>query len=355
MIKTKEHLMDIHRVDGGKQSRKDYLRLDMNENPSGLPADFIRETLSSVDANYLSTYPEYAVLQERIARHNNLESGNICLANGSDGAIKYIFETFIEPGDRVLLTDPTFAMYPIYCRMFKAEPVLVSYDADFLLPLDRFIDELSGNIKMAVIVNPNNPTGSALTKEQMALLLETAQKYNVLLVIDEAYFYYYKDTVITDIKKYDNLIVLRTFSKLCGIAALRIGYAAASVEIAQQLRIVRPTYDVNGMAVLFAIKLLDHPEVITRMTEEVNRGRKFLVAKLKENNIPYVNGLANFVLVHCGKRAEEVKEKLKLKNILIGGPFQPDFLKDYLRVSLGNESLMSQFFESFLAIWNKDR
>lgn len=351
MIKIKEHLSNIQRVDCSKDLRRDCLRLDMNENPSGLPARFIRKILASIDANFLSAYPEYGKLQEKVAKVNGVKPENICLANGSDAAIKYIFETYIEPGDKVLLTDPSFAMYPIYCRMYGAVSVFVDYASDLSLPFDQLLKSLSENIKMAVVVNPNNPTGSVLTKVQMKILLEQAKRNNVLLVVDEAYFYYYNETVIKEVEDYDNLIVLRTLSKLCGIAALRIGFAASTAAIAQNLRVVRPTYDVNAVAVAFALKILDQPKVIERMIEDVNKGREFLVAKLASQNIVYVNGMGNFVLIDCGLRADQIREKLKLKRILVGGHFNQLFLKSYLRVSLGEPVLMKRFWDAFLPIW----
>ncbi len=355
MIKIKEHLSKIERMDSSKDLRRDCLRLDMNENPSGLPEPFIKKILTSIDANFLSAYPEYGQLQEKIAKVNGLKPENICLSNGSDAAIKYIFETFVEPGDKVLLTDPTFAMYPIYCRMYGAVPVFVEYSSDLSLPFDQLIKSLSQNIKMAVVVNPNNPTGSVLTKAQMKILLDQAKKNNVLLIVDEAYFYYYNETVIKEVKNYDNLIVLRTFSKLCGIAALRLGFVASNVVIAQNLRVVRPTYDVNALGVSFALKILDQPKVIERMIKDVNKGREFLIAKLGSKNISYVNGMANFVLIDCGLRADEIREKLKSKKILIGGHFKQPFLKKYLRVSLGESVLMKRFWDAFLRIWENTK
>ena len=233
-ISPKLYLKDIYRTSLGNKQRKNFLRLDLNENPDGLPEEFIKNIFSKIDAKYVSMYPEYGKLAENIAQHNKLNWQNICLSNGSDGAIKYIFDCYVSSGDKVLITDPTFAMYPIYCKMFNALCVNVSYlstSDGFLFPVENFLDEINRNIDMAVIVNPNNPTGIAICPSDMDKIIQKCFDANVLLIVDEAYFYFYNQTVIDKIKHFNNLIVLRTFSKLCGLANVRLGYAAACSEI----------------------------------------------------------------------------------------------------------------------------
>ena len=199
----------------------------MNEGVPGLPSSFVKETLAGIDGEWLATYPEYHTLQEKLAIHNGLAPENLILSNGSDGAIKYIFDAYVSPGDRILLADPTFAMYPVYCRMFEAEPLVVPYRPDLSFPWQEFLDQMVPGVRLAVVVNPNNPTGSALPASRIIEMIRHAARYKILLLVDEAYFYYYPETVIQAVKEFENLIVLRTFSKLCGMAALRLGYAAA--------------------------------------------------------------------------------------------------------------------------------
>jgi len=349
----KPHLNNLCRTPFREKSRKGFLRLDMNENVDGLPQEFVKSVLLDIGPEYLAMYPDYTPLVKKIAEHNRIAPKNICLSNGSDGAIKYIFDSYVSPGDKVVLTDPTFEMYPVYCKMFNAIPIMVPYHEDFLFPLDEFLSTIQADSRMAVIVNPNNPTGVVIERTDLKKILNKCVDQDVLLVIDEAYFYYYDETFIQDIKSYNNLVVLRTFSKLCALASVRIGYAAACPEIIQNLNKVRPAYDVNGFATYFVEKLLGAPELIEQEIKNVREGKNFLINQLQQNNIEYINGKANFVLIKCPGFAEKLINRLREENILVSGGFKYDFLKNYLRVAVGGIQNMRQFCGVFLALWKE--
>lgn len=349
MIKPKNCLKNLFRTTPKKRSG--CLRMDMNESVDGLPAAFIRNALRKADPELIAKYPEYGALTKKIAVHNGIKTENISLANGSDAAIKYIFDAYISTGDSVLVTDPTFAMYPVYCKMFNAKTVSIEYSSDLEFPYDAFMERLDKRIKMAVVVNPNNPTGSVISRGSLLSIIKKAKKNGTLLLVDEAYFYYYPYTVIKEIKRYENLIILRTFSKLCGMAGIRLGYVAANTQIIETLRKVKPTFDVNGLAVLLAEYLLGKPEMISEAIKTFNRGKKYLVKKLSEANIEYRQGQANFVLINCGNRTEEIINSLSKKKVLLHGRFSQDFLRDYIRVSVGSEKVMAKFWSIFCSIW----
>jgi histidinol-phosphate aminotransferase len=350
---AKAHLAKVQRSNPHSSSRKGYLRLDMNEGVPGLPEDFVTEVRAEMDAQFLATYPEYEALQEKVARHNGIFPENIILSNGSDGAIKYIFDAYVSPGDRILLTDPTFAMYPVYCQIFAARPVVLSCRADLSFSAEDFQRQLAGDIRLAVVVNPNNPTGYAFPPAQLLAMIREASEHDVLLVVDEAYFYFYPATVIGEINRFDNLIVLRTFSKLCGLAAARLGYAAASPNIIENLRKVRPTYDVNGLAVALAEKLLENSEIIPKLIKGAAAGKVFLVRKLVDADIAHQAGEANFVLIRCNKRLPELIKRLAEEQILVGGEFSHPHLRNYLRVTVGRREIMEAFWEKFIFHWRK--
>jgi histidinol-phosphate aminotransferase len=327
----------------------------MNESVSGLPAGFVKETLAKITPDCLAMYPEYRALERAIARHDGVRPGNICLSNGSDAAIKYIFDAYISPGDRVLLTDPTFAMYPVYCKMFRAKPVIVDYSGSFDFPYEKFINKLVPGLKMAVLVNPNNPTGSVIAPSKLRQIIKKAKMAGVILVIDEAYFYFYPHSAVKFVKKYDNLIVLRTFSKLCALACLRVGYAVANPGLIDAMNKVKPTFDVNGLGVIFAEKLMANPRVIRKMIAEVVRGKKFLMEQLADEGIRYRGGNANFVLINCAGIKEHIAGALKRKGILVSGGFKQPLLKDYIRVTVGNISDMKFFWGQFRHIWRGNK
>jgi histidinol-phosphate aminotransferase len=258
----------------------------------------------------------------------------------------------VSSGDRILITYPTFAMYPVYTAMFNAEFVTVEYNQDMTFPTEKFLDRIYPGIKLAIVVNPNNPTGSVLTKGELIEIIKKAASNDVLVIVDEAYFHYYPETMIPYIKSYNNLAVLRTFSKLCGIAAARLGYVAASPYIIEGIKKVRPTFDVNAIAVLFAEKVLDSPQIIQDLIKDASEGKKYLVEKLREKNIVCKEGHANFVLVKCNGRVNEVMAGLKEKGILVGGEFKQEYLNDYIRVTIARKDYMDKFWEAFAAIWD---
>lgn len=354
MPTVKSHLRSLERAGLEIKSRKDYLRLDMNENPSGLPASFVGGILRNIRPERLAAYPEYDSLVRKLARHNRLKEENICLANGSDAAIKYIFDAYVSDKDRVLLTDPTFAMYPVYCSMFNAKPVIIPYDSVRAFPLKKFFSGISSSIKMAVIVNPNNPTGSVLPRAELIRVIRKAAQEDVLLIVDEAYFYFYPDTVIREVNRYRNLVVLRTFSKLCGMAGLRIGYAAAYPKIIRALRAVKPSFDVNSVGVLAAEGLLERPGLLNKMIDQVNEGKNYLAKKLEHENIGHEVSAANFVLIKCNGRAPEIRMRLAQENILVAAGFKQEILRDFIRVTAADKKMMSLFWEAFCKAWRHD-
>lgn len=351
MLEIKPHLKNLYRTVPDEKRRGSYLRLDMNENVSGLPQDLVREVLDKIDPEFLATYPEYRDFQKKIAAYNNLQPENICLSNGSDAAIKYIFDAYVSSGDKILVTDPTFAMYFVYCEMFDAKPVVITYRQDLLFPEKNFIDGISPDIRLAIIVNPNNPTGSIVENDKLITIIEKAARNNVLMIIDEAYFYFYPETLIEQVKRFENLIVLRTFSKLLGMASLRFGYAAACPAIVENLRKVRPTYDVNGLAVLLAERILDDHAVIKALIRETEEGKSYLIERLSGAGIEFRKGYANFVLIKCFNRVDEIVKRLADENILVQGGFKQEFLKDYIRVTVGNRAIMERFWKSFIDVW----
>ena len=347
MLKIKSHLEELIRIGPEDKQRKDFLRLDMNEDPVGLPKNFIDTTLKDITPEYLATYPEYTNLISKIAMHNNIADDNICLSNGSDSAIKYIFDAYISPDDKVLFTDPTFAMYPVYCQMAGAKSILFPYEQDFSFSVEDFCSLIDDTLKMVVIVNPNNPIGTAIPVPDLLRIIGKCAEYGILAVVDEAYYYFYNKTMINLVNQYDNLIVLRTFSKLCGLANVRLGYAATNPMITSHLHKVKPTFDVNGFAVFIAEKLLDSKDIIQNKIEEINKGKFYIKKKLLENGFDFHLGEANFVIIKCPGSVPDVVKKMHKRNILVSGGFKQEYLNDYIRVTIGNTDIMKKFWVVF--------
>lgn len=355
MIKAKTNLKKVFRTKQDDDTRLGKLRLDMNESVEGLPKAFIKEAMLKVTPEYLATYPEYAELENIIANHNGLKRENICISNGSDAAIKFIFDAYVEENDRVLITNPTFAMYPVYCKIFKARTKIVKYGLNLEFPYDDFIRNIAPGIKMAIIVNPNNPTGSILEQEKILKIISKAKACNALVLVDEAYFYYYPKTVIKSILSFDNLIVIRTFSKLCGMASLRLGYAASCPKIIENLRKVKPTFDVNGIAVLMGKMLLSKPGVIAKLVKETNDAKEYLKEELSKLHIEFKLGFGNFILINAKRNAKTLVSNLKKRNVLVQANFRQINLRNYIRASIGDKETMKKFVNILVKALNNQR
>ena len=348
-MQPKQHLKKIYRTSFDMEKRQDFLRLDMNENPDGLPIEFIDEVLNYITPDFLASYPYSKKLINKIASINNISQKNICLSNGSDAGIKYLFDAYIEKGDKVLLTDPTFAMYDIYCKIFDAKSINVTYNNGASFPLNDFLSAMDDIPKFAVIVNPNNPIGSHLEKKNILKILDKAKKLGILIIVDEAYYYYFNETMTNEIKQYDNLIVLRSFSKLCSLATIRLGYLFANENIINNLKKVTSGFDINGFAIIFALKLLEKKGLIEKLIKNAKEGKKKLIKNLNKHKIPFIDTKANFILIKCNKFTKDIKNDLFAKKILVKG----DFLKNYIRVTIGGVQTMDVFFNVFYKIWRK--
>lgn len=350
MIHMKPHLEELFRTTPSDFERKDYLRLDMNENVDGLPYSFVHSVSAKINPDLLSAYPDSRNLIMKIANHNQVNPDNISLSPGSCAAIKYFFDAFISPDDSVIFTDPTFAMYPVYCQMFNTQTTVVPYNSSMSFPLTSFIECIKQNdgLRLAIVVNPHNPTGTVISQDSMEFLLEECLKKNAFLIVDEAYFYYYPKTVAGLCNKYKNLVVIRTFSKLCGLAALRIGYVLADNSVIQALNKVKPSFDINGLALLFAGELLDRPDIMEESKKLIESGKNYLYEKLDEAKVEYVRSYANFILIKCRENCAETVQKLKERKILVAGGFRQDFLRDFIRVTVGSNVVMERFWNNFL-------
>ena len=348
MAQPKEHLIDLYRGVICPFSRYDFLRLDMNESVEGLPESFLREVLDKIGPEDIASYPEYDEITAMVAAYVDFGRENVLVTNGSDAAIKHLFEAYVDADDNVLFTDPTFAMYPVYSKIFRAREVAVPYKNDLSFPFDAFRQAIEHyRPKLAVVVNPNNPTGSRVEQKIIRKLAQACHKQGSLLVVDEAYFHYSEETAVDLISEFDNVAILRTFSKLGGLAGLRIGYTLSHADVISAMGKVKSTFDVNCLAVAMAKALLSSPEILHTQLTAVSEGKKWLIDKLKDRGVPYVAGHANFVLIDCGERCLDVAEALKRNNILVGVGFKQPFLRKYIRVTLAGPDIMERFWEAF--------
>jgi len=354
MITPKKHLLDIKRSPPERFDRTQYLRLDKNEDICGIPEEILQGCLKNIHPDYVSTYPQVYPMYEKLGDYLSMPEDFILITSGSDAAIKNAYEAYVSPGDGVVIPDPTYAMYEVYADLFQAHLVKIPYDKDLLLPFDNLLAAINKNTKMIALPNPNSPTGTIIGREKILSLIKTAEKHDALVLIDEAYYPFYPNTVIDLVQKFKNLIVTRTFSKAFGLASARLGYAVADPQIICDLNTFRPIYETNGLTVALGCAALDNRSYVEKNVQSVIRGREYLVGELKRLGFFVFESHSNFVNVRVGKeRVHPIVAYLKQKRILIKPGYDHPALIDCIRITVAPVEQMRvviQYIEEYIQL-----
>jgi len=329
------------------EGRTNKLRLDFNENPIGCsPA--VRRALAKLSAASISAYPEQETLRNRAARYFGVRPDELLLTNGTDEALSLVVSVFVEPADRVLLVEPTYAMYRFYAELAAARIVALRYNDDMQFPLARVLEELRTGPRVFFLPNPNSPTGALLSFRELRRILQAAER--TMVIIDEAYFEFSGVTVIPWIQRHRNLIVTRTFSKTCGLAGLRLGCVFVRRELAAQMRKAQSPYPVNAAALAAAEAAIHDRAFIRRTVGEVIRARKELQNGLTRLGIRHFPSAGNFVLAYFGDRVRSVVSALERKNILVRDRSSDFGGQGYVRITVGTLAQTRRLLRELKAI-----
>ncbi len=295
---------------GGRQG----LRLDFNENTVGC-SPLVLARLRELTAEDLARYPEREPVEAVVAGHLGIEPRELLLTNGVDEAIHLICETFLEPGDEVLIVVPTFAMYEISAAATGAQVIDVPAEENFRFPTSDLLSRVTPRTRLIAVANPNNPTGAVA---ETADLLEIARRApQAALLVDEAYFEFYGQTVLPQFRNLPNLFVARTFSKAYGMAGFRVGTLAGDAAQMAMVRRVSSPYNVNGVALACLPTALADDSYIQQYVEQVREGRAQLEDEFGNRGIPFWRSEANFVLARFGALKSAVVQAMRTRGILV--------------------------------------
>jgi histidinol-phosphate aminotransferase len=344
-VKPNPNLTDIHRTPEDMRGRERFVRLDRNERVTAFSGTEFTGMLATLGPEAFCSYPDPSPLVDRLASSLQMPPEWICLTNGSDAAIRKIFQTFIRPGDSVLLAEPTYAMYPIYTRMFGARADLVSYRADRTLDVLDFRNRLASGPRIAALACPDQPTGAVLTVHQLRSIVDAAARNDVLCIIDEAYHPFHPATAVDLVREFDNLVITRTFSKVGGLAGLRLGYFVASAPLVELVDRVRGAHEVNAVAIHVGCFVVDHPEVGERYMREVEAGRALLKELATEVGFGFPSSPANFQLIElpAGLEPRAVVSGLKDRGYLVKGAFDHPSVNRCIRITLAGPDVVRPF------------
>lgn len=344
-----ESIQNTVRVFPG-QGRRGCLRYDMNENPEGLPKAFVDSVLSKITPEFLAVYPEPGRFQEKYAACLGLTQDHVMATNGSDMAIRYLFETFGEKGKEVVTVAPSFEMYWVNCMILGYKHVPVAYESDLTIDIGKVTAAITDDTRIVVLLNPNNPVGNVYTEEEVSRVIARAKEVGAVVIIDEAYHYFYPNTFIDHVKKDENVIILRTFSKLFSLAAVRLGVIVSCPEIIHYVRNAKLTFDVNSIALLFGEEILDHPELEKELIETEKEGRNWLLSQLSDRGYEVRDCRGNFIFIRTKKDPQTVTKRLADEKKVLVHAYRNELLREMIRVSTGSVQAMKIFLEAFLEI-----
>jgi len=348
MYYINENVKNLYRVKFHDE-RGEVLRLDMNENPEGLPREFFDTVASKITPEYIATYPEKDKLMKMLAEHNGTAYENISVTAGSDEAMRLIFQCFGEQNKKLLTVTPTFEMYDVYAKMFGMKHETVEYKEDFSVDIADLLQVIDQETGMIILLNPNSPIGNTYDEDGVRRVIERARSVGAIVVVDEAYHYFYAPTFMPLIKEYDNLLILRTFSKLFSMAGLRIGYVSGEAKLIEYIEKAESTFNVNNIAILFAEEAIQNKELIASLTGVEREGRLWLINRLQEVGYRTLAMEGNYVLFFPKRDSKTVIEELKERNVWVRD-YGRGILKGWIRVSTGSKRCMERFWEALKTV-----
>ncbi|MBR3036480.1 MAG: histidinol-phosphate aminotransferase family protein [Lachnospiraceae bacterium] len=331
------------------QGRADYLRYDMNENPEGLPQEIVDEIRSRITPEFLATYPEPDRFLTKYAAFIGTDTDHVVATNGSDMAIRYLLETFGEPGRDVVTVSPSFEMYRINCSLLGLRHVPVSYREDLTIDVEDIVAAIGTGTRIVVLLNPNNPVGNVFTDEEFERILRRTKEVGAVLIIDEAYHYFCRKTFLQYALTEENVVILRTFSKLFSLAAVRLGVVIGPPRLLHFMKNAKLSFDVNSIALLAGETVLDHPELVGKLQAIADEGKAYVLQALTDAGYETKDCAGNFFFVKPHHDAKHVSQVLETEKKVLVHPFGNPLLKDLIRVSVGSKSAMEKFVEAFLA------
>ena len=324
------------------------IKLASNENPLGpspLAMEAVRSALSTAQI-----YPDGSAtgVREAIARHYGIGSARVIVGNGSDEILTLATSSFINPGENVIIADHTFSEYAYSSRLFDAHVKVVALKDGFF-DLEAIFAAIDAKTRMVFLCSPNNPTGTTISRTELVNFLDKVPP-TLLVVLDQAYAEYATEPGFPDpidlIGSYPRLLVCRTFSKVYGLAGLRLGYGLANEDVISTMQKARSAFSVNGLAQVAGIAALQDRSFVKRSLEMNAVGKAFLETELAHAEVPFYTTQANFICIETARDAQAM-----YRSILEGGitirALNSFGLPSCIRLTIGTEEQNRLFLQAF--------
>jgi len=347
-LPVREAILNRRTYEAPAEGRSNKLRLDFNENTAGCsPA--VRRALAKLTTKQLAMYPEYQAPTQRIARYFGVRLEELLLANGGDDALRVFFDTFVETDCSILICEPTFPMYRYYAEIYGARISVLRYGPQMEFPLEDALAALCKKPRVLFIANPNNPTGTLLQPHAIRRILQAAT--HTAVVIDEAYAEFSGITVVPWIRKYPQLFVARTFSKVAGLAALRLGAVIARKDSLSLVRRAMPPFPVNLAALVAAEAAINDRPTMRSYVREVKRTRAWFASELQKLNVKTFPSAGNFLLANFGPAGPALFRNLEIQGILLRERSK-DIGPGFVRITIGTSSEMRRLLNTIRKVWD---
>ena len=347
-ITKKPHLRNIKRIRiPENRDLENGLRLNRNEKVENWGNEIVREIFHNKPDWFLSAYPDSSNLYKKISKYINIDESKIMLTSGMDSGIKTLYEIITEPGDRVGVSGPTYAMYYVYSKIFQTNLTEIQYSLKTLkLDWKQLNDFIDSNPVMLFLPNPNQPIEDALSKDQIAEIAERTKKNKTLFVVDEAYFMFGCESAMDLINEFENLVVLRTFSKGFGVPSIRLGFMVSNEDNMEVLSKTRFAHESNSLRNAVAEYLLDHYDIVDGYVQKVIKGRTYVKEQLANLGIKCNGENANYLLVDLvnTEKRDKIVEFLEKNLVYVKGNFSSPWDK-YMLITVGPMQLMERFVD----------
>jgi histidinol-phosphate aminotransferase len=343
VIRPLPHLRRLQEYVKPIRPQEDHLNLDFNEHTLG-PSPRVMHLLSRLHPVDLARYPEIGPYRSRFARLMRVPAARLHLCAGTDEAIRSLAGCFLDRRGEALIAEPTFGMYRFYVEASGARLRSVRYGPDLAFPGRELLRAIGPSTRLIFLAHPNNPTGMGVPAGALRLILRKAR--NALVVVDEAYYPFCPRSYASWLRRYPNLVILRTFSKACGLGGMRVGWVMGAPEVISVLERTASPYRVNSAALKLAEAGLKDRAFVVGWVRTVRRAREWTRRALERRGWPVYPSEANFLLVRFGEEAPRVLRRLRRGRVLVRDRSRDPGLGGCLRVTIGTMGQMRRFIET---------
>ena len=346
----KSHLEQLQRArtSTGRDMREGWC-LDRNERVIEFPDEILVDLYRQLPKFVLNTYPDTNRFYDKLAEVLGLHSSNIFVTAGSTEGIKVLFETLARPGDGVVALEPTYPMYNVYADIFQTQYHAVPFSKNLTIDVPSLIGKIDKDTALVLLANPNLPVESTLSISEIKKVANSCRTFDSVLVIDEAYHCFGAGSAIGLLQEYDNLVILRSFSKAYGLAGIRLGYIVSQETNIEYLSKTRSLVEASGTSMAIANYMLENPKLVESYVKQVAEGARFLQDSLTTFGVRWHGGhVTNGIMVFLpdNPAVNQCVQYLRDHKIYVRGNFEPPY-DCCFRVTIGPKDTMEGFASRF--------